>query len=317
MPVVAAVAAIGAGAAVAKSVIGSNASKSAANAQQAAADQAAAIQADAKTQALDLSGKATAQARADLQPYNAAGTQAIGGLQAGLEGVSNLVTNPNAQKDYITNNPFFDALSKRASTTLLNNAATKGKLASGNTAEALQNSILLLGSDLVNQNITQRQNTNNQYQALVNTGLSAAGTQANVTNSGANRDVSTVTGVANNQSNLRQDSGDAQAAGIMGSASARNNGIQGVANVATSAIGQYNGMPTQTNGSISLCDVRAKENISEVGKLKNGLPIYKFNYKGDNKTHLNVMAQDVEEVNPSAVTEINGFKYINMEKVCQ
>ncbi len=326
MPAVAAIAVIGAGVAIAKGVNASKAAKRAANAQQAGADQAAQMQEQAKGEALDVSEKATAQARADVQPYNAAGTEALGGLKTGLAGVDNLVTNPQAQKDYITNNPFFDALAKQSSTTLMNNQATKGKLGSGSTAEALQNSLLLLGSDLVNQNVTQRMNVNQQYQGLVNTGLSAAGTQASATNAGAGRDVSTITGVANNQSDLRLDSANAQAGGIIGAASARNTMFQGVANAATSAIGSYAGGAAggalaggggAGSGVYQLSDMRAKENIEPVGRLSNGIPLYKFNYKGYKEIHINVMAQEAELYRPEAVTEIDGLKYVNMEQICQ
>lgn len=206
---------------VVSGIQGAKAAKQSANALQAGADQASAIQGEAKTQALDLSGKATAQARADMQPFADAGKEAIGGLQTGLTSLQDLVTNPNTQAEFITNNPFFDALATRAKTDLFNNQAAKGKTGSGGTAEALQNSLVLLGSDLLNQNVTQRQNTNTQYQNLVNTGLSASGTQANATNSGAGRDVSTITGVANNQAELRTQSGNAQAAGIIGAYNAR------------------------------------------------------------------------------------------------
>lgn len=304
---------------VVSGIQGAKAAKSAANAQQAAADQASAIQGEAKTQALDLSGKATAQARADMQPFTAAGTEALGGLKTGLSGLSTLVTDPNAQKDFITNNPFFEALSKQASTTLMNNQATKGKLGSGGTAEALQNSILLLGSDLVNQNITQRQNTNSQYQALVNTGLSAAGTQANATNAGAGRDVSTITGVANNQSDLRQDAGAAQAGGIMGAYNARQAAADNVEKRITQAAAGAGGIGGAggLQQALALCDINTKENLEYVGNLNNGIPLYKFNYKDDDKIHINVIAQEAEMYKPHAVVEINGFKYVDMEKVCQ
>lgn len=82
-------------------------------------------------------------------------------------GLLDLVTNPTAQKDYVMNNPFFEALAGKASNTLLSNQAARGKIGSGGTAEALQNSLMLLGTDLLNQSITQRQN-------LANMGQSAA-----------------------------------------------------------------------------------------------------------------------------------------------
>ncbi len=63
-----------------------------------------------------------------------------------------------------------------------------------------------------------------------------------------------------------------------------------------------------------MSDERTKENKQVVGELDNGLPIYKFNYKGDNKTQIGVMAQDVEKDNPSAVKEIGGIKMVDYNK---
>lgn len=57
-------------------------------------------------------------------------------------------------------------------------------------------------------------------------------------------------------------------------------------------------------------DRRLKTDIKKVGVTDSGLPVYTYKYKGDNVTHMGVMAQDVEEAFPEAVTEINGFKAV-------
>jgi hypothetical protein len=61
-------------------------------------------------------------------------------------------------------------------------------------------------------------------------------------------------------------------------------------------------------------DINVKENISQVGMLDNGLPVYLFNYKGDNTPQIGLMAQDVEKVNKDAVTEIDGVKHVYYTK---
>lgn len=65
-------------------------------------------------------------------------------------------------------------------------------------------------------------------------------------------------------------------------------------------------------------DVRMKENITPVGFLPNGLPVYEFEYKPEFKDiaghgkHIGVMAQEVEQVIPEAViTASNGYKMVN------
>lgn len=51
-----------------------------------------------------------------------------------------------------------------------------------------------------------------------------------------------------------------------------------------------------------LSDRRAKTDIKPVGRLDNGLTVYSYRYKGENETHIGLMAQDVEIINPSAVS---------------
>jgi len=58
-------------------------------------------------------------------------------------------------------------------------------------------------------------------------------------------------------------------------------------------------------------DKRAKENIQEVGKLNDGQTIYRYNFKGDPKTQIGLLAQEVEEVNPDAVTAAGDLKMVN------
>ena len=57
-------------------------------------------------------------------------------------------------------------------------------------------------------------------------------------------------------------------------------------------------------------DMQVKENISKVGLLDNGLPVYLFNYKGSKTPQIGLMAQDVEKVNKDAVIEIDGIKHV-------
>lgn len=50
-----------------------------------------------------------------------------------------------------------------------------------------------------------------------------------------------------------------------------------------------------------MSDKRVKTDIKEVGKTKKGLPIYTYKYKGDPKTQMGVMAQDVKKKQPKAL----------------
>lgn len=240
-----------------------------------AARQAAGVQSRAAGQAITSQEEGRDIARADLAPFRQAGEDVLPGL-------SGLITDPSQQLSFIQDNPFFQSLADEATNRLFANQAASGKVGSGETAEALQNSLLLLGTDLLNQNIGQRQN-------LANLGANAASGQANITQ-----------GSAANIGNLITGRGNVEAAGIVGGAN---------------AISQGRGDLINATATIAACDARIKENIKRIGTADNGLPLYLFNYIGDNKPHINVMAQDVEKVKPEAVIEINNIKHIKVREL--
>ena len=82
---------------------------------------------------------------------------------------------------------------------------------------------------------------------------------------------------------------------------------EGVISSVGQGIGTGLGM---TVGTSIASDIRIKENISQVGSLDNGLPVYLFNYKGNKTPQIGLMAQDVEKVNKDAVVEIDGIKRV-------
>lgn len=61
-------------------------------------------------------------------------------------------------------------------------------------------------------------------------------------------------------------------------------------------------------------DERVKENIEEVGKLKNGLPVYSYNYKGSPTPEIGLIAQDVKKKKPDAVRAFNGILAVDYGK---
>lgn len=169
-----------------------------------AANKAADAQARSAGQAMDVQERTRAETigrlEENLQPFVRAG-------QGQIEGINSLVTDPIAQRDFIQNNPFFDALADDSQRRLFNNQAARGKVGSGQTAEALQNSILLLGNDLLSQNIQQRSQ-------IADRGLNAATNDASIfANTGTNS--------ANAISDLFTQQGNARAAGQIGSFNAQ------------------------------------------------------------------------------------------------
>ncbi len=84
---------------------------------------------------------------------------------------------------------------------------------------------------------------------------------------------------------------------------------------AAQGAGLMNALGTIGGAAIIASDRRLKTDIKKVGKTESGLPIYTYKYKGDNKTQMGVMAQDVEKKNPEAVSEVGGYKAVNYKKI--
>ena len=159
-------------------------------------------------------GAQIAQTDIAIEDLQEARTRATGGLEPfaqageeGVEGLSALITDPEVQKAFIEQNPFFKSLAQDAQDRLLANQAARGKIGSGGTAAELQNRLLQLGTNLVGQNITQRQN-------LAQLGLSAAGTQAQAE-----------LGFGVPLSGLQTGRGATEAGGILGAQAARAAGV--------------------------------------------------------------------------------------------
>lgn len=182
-----------------------------------AAKSASAQQAQGVSDAIKAQQAATQQVRADVAPFVQAGTTTAPLL-------TSLVNDPNAQLNFIQNNPFYASLAEDAKRKLLATEATKGKLGSGGTAKALQESLLLLGSDLLNRDITNKQN-------LASLGANAASGQGTLTQSGA----SNITG-------LTTDLGRVQSAGTMGAYNAQTGAINNLLRGATSIYGIDKGL---------------------------------------------------------------------------
>lgn len=68
-------------------------------------------------------------------------------------------------------------------------------------------------------------------------------------------------------------------------------------------------------GAYMMSDERAKDNVIPIGEMFDGTPIYRFNYKGSDKTEVGVMAQDVERRDPDAVARgPGGLRMVNYDR---
>ena len=107
-------------------------------------------------------------------------------------------------------------------------------------------------------------------------------------------------------------------------------GVQNYGNLAgsnTTTSGQSSGTGTGTTtpgaGTVGLgilgalasfSDERVKDNIKPIGSTFDGQPIYKYNLKGSPKTEIGLMAQDVEQRDPSAVGSFGGIKTVDYDR---
>ena len=107
---------------------------------------------------------------------------------------------------------------------------------------------------------------------------------------------------------------DMQARDAMASAYGQN--ITNKANYNASMAGNVMDLAT----TFIACDAKIKKNIKKVGsaKMKNGKStgIYEYTYKGHNKKHTGIIAQDVQNNMPDAVKKgQNGRLYVDINKV--
>jgi hypothetical protein len=63
-------------------------------------------------------------------------------------------------------------------------------------------------------------------------------------------------------------------------------------------------------------DVRLKHDIALIGRLDNGLGLYRFSYNGSNKVYVGVLAQEVMAIRPdAAAVGQDGYLRVDYEKL--
>lgn len=89
---------------------------------------------------------------------------------------------------------------------------------------------------------------------------------------------------------------------------------QFLANIAMGTGALSGSTTTTTQPQSFFSDERLKENIEPVGELNDGQPIYRYNYKGDPRTQIGLIAQDVEQSHPEAVGLAGGYRTVDYGK---
>ena len=246
----------------------------------AAAEEAAAIQLAGTQAGIEATESATQQGLGFLQPFG----------QLGLTGVdqASFLTDPQAQFDFLQNNPLFQSALSNANTQTQNLAAARGRLSAGDTLQQLSDNVLLSASPLI---ASQKQSIGD----LLNFGSGIATTQAN-----------TAIGQGSNVANLINQGASAQAAGTVGAANAQSQGSQNLISLAGAIYGAS--------------DKRLKSNIKKVGVV-NGHNIYTWTWNklakalGLSGDARGVLADEVLLTHPRAVTASDGFLMVNYKMI--
>lgn len=177
-----------------------------------AARKAGEIQSKAAQQAItEQIVPAGAQALARFDPLAGVAQQGID--QAGF------LTDPNAQFDFLQNNPLFQMGLQNLNEQTLKGGAARGRLTAGDTLQQLTQNSMLASQPLIDR---QRQDIMN----LLNLGQGIAGQQANIG-----------LGTAQNISDLLTGGASARAAGVVGAQNARTEAAGNVVDMASMALG--------------------------------------------------------------------------------
>jgi len=230
---------------------------------------------DAAKKGADAQVQGSIEASQLLDPFKGIGEQGL--AQAGF------LTDPNAQFEFLQNNPLFQMSLDNANQNTLGMAAAQGRLSSGDTLQQLSNNTLLAAQPLIGQ---QKQSIGD----LLNFGLTTAGSQGN----------------------LRTGQAAAEAGGIVGAANARGQSAQNLFDIGGQALG--------AGADFMFSDPKLKTNIKKVDS-KNGFNIYTWTWNkaaealglhGDGR---GVMADEVKQKMPDAVGERDGYMTVNYDMI--
>lgn len=170
----------------------------------------------------------------------------------------------------------FNFLNERGQGQITGTAAAKGLLNSGSTRRDLASFTSNLGSQMLNQYMSN-------VLGYSNTGSSNALNALQI-----------LAGAGQRSSSDSSSYGYSQSSSTSKGSSAQNNG----------------GLATLIGAVLS--DMRAKENIVKISEFEDGLGLYEFNYIGNPDLFIGVMAQEVAKLRPWALgPEVDGYMTVN------
>lgn len=242
---------------------------------------AQAEQEDALGRAIAETQRASAEGQGFLSPFGDVGLAGV--EQAGF------LTDPQAQFDFLQNNPLFQLGLDNANTQTNKFAAARGRLSAGDTLQQLNNNALLTAAPLI---AGQKQSIAD----LLNFGSGIARSQAN-----------TALGQGSAVSNLIESQGNVAAAGIQGRNQIQADTTANQNQLAATIFGQFS-------------DPSLKTNIKHTGN-ENGFNTYTWDWNklaselGLTGSSAGVMADEVKLKTPEAVTIDRGFMKVNYDMI--
>lgn len=207
-----------------------DAAKESARIQADAATQAAAATERATQQQIQAQQEAATQQRADLQPYAQFGQGFMGQAQQAVGGLQGLMNDPTS----IMANPMFQAIQEDVRRQNLQNAAVGGRLGTGGTMAGLESAALRTGFDVLNSERAAQMQNIGVLQGLVGMGQNAAANQG----MGALQTGQGISGAIGSGNLAQQDfltsGAAANAAGVVGAANAKTQGVGNLLGLGTS-----------------------------------------------------------------------------------
>lgn len=244
-----------------------------------AAAQAALDQQRALSDATLETRRSVAAGQSFLEPFGGLGQSGVD--QAGF------LTDPQAQFDFLQNNPLFQLSLDNANTQTMSAAAARGRLSAGDTLQQLSNNVLLASSPLI---ADQKASIGD----LLNVGTGIAQSQANL-----------AIGEGSDISGLIQSGGNVAASAALAQSNIEQQASENRSNLAGQVF------------SFVASDPLLKENKVEIGE-KNGFTIWAWNWNEKAKEVFGlagqatgVMADEVQAKRPDAVLIQDGYMTVN------
>ena len=179
-------------------------------------------------------------------------------------------------------------------------ASARGGFSTPRTQRELARYVTGLASQETNNAFNRQSNAYNINSSRLGNNYNRLASLANVGQVTSNNLANMGAGYGINAGNTMMNIANARAAGLVGAANARTQGINNLLNLGG-----------QMGAAYFASDRKLKRNISQIGWWK-GFKKFKFRYKNRPEWFIGLMADDVEKKRPDAVMVMdNGFKAVN------